>query len=770
LLTTCRVRAAREAAGVSLMEECYPDPAYRRQVYRFMEACPDGWMDIRMRARDGRPVETSWANLRLSDGTHVGIGIDLTARKRMEEVSRKATEQLRIVTDSMAVPVTRCGRDLRYRWASKGVADLLGRPLEEIVGRPILDVIGPDAFERLRPRFEQALAGQKVSYEDVVDYRGIGRRWIRAVYTPTRDAAGVPDGWVAVVIDLTEHRRLEEALRESEARLTAELEAVSRLHALSTRLLAVVDIRAALDDLLENAVGTAGADFGNVQLYNPQTRSLEIVAQQGFRQDFLDHFRAVRVEDGSACARAMQTGERILIEDVQADPSFEPHRHAAAAADFRGVTSTPLKDRGGAVIGMLSVHFRRPYCPSERDRRLLDLYARHAADLVERSRFEEALRDADRRKDEFLATLAHELRNPLAPIRNAVQVLKAKGPANPDLMWARDVIDRQVGQMARLLEDLLDVSRITRNKLELRKRRVTLADVMVDAVETSRPVIDGGGHALAVILPPEPVHLDADPVRLAQVFSNLLNNAAKYTDRGGHIRLAAEVAGGEVAVSVRDTGIGIAADVLPRLFEMFAQAAPALERSQGGLGIGLSLVKGLVEMHGGTVEARSDGPGKGSEFVVRLPVAATPTVGEQPPPDPEKPRAAGCRLVVADDNRDIADTLAMMLTMMGHEVRTAGDGQEAVEVAEAFRPEAVLLDVGMPRLNGYDTARRIRERPWGSGVLLVACTGWGQDDDRRKSQEAGFDFHLVKPVSAATLEKVLAGLRATASEERSARR
>jgi CheY-like chemotaxis protein/nitrogen-specific signal transduction histidine kinase len=405
---------------------------------------------------------------------------------------------------------------------------------------------------------------------------------------------------------------------------------------------------------------------------------------------------------------------------------------------------------------MLSTHFRRPQRVSERNQRLLDVYARHAADLILRFRYEQALKEADRRKDEFLATLAHELRNPLAPIRNAAEMLKVKAPTDPDLVWGRDVIERQVGQMARLLDDLLDVSRITRGKLELRKGRVTLAAVVESAVETSRPAIDGGGHRLTVELPPEPAHLDADPVRLAQVFANLLNNAAKYTDRGGDVRLSAQLVGREVVVSVRDTGIGIAPEVLPRLFEVFSQATPALERSQGGLGIGLSLVRGLVEMHGGRVQGRSAGPGQGSEFVVRLPVAAAaPTVREPPPAEAEKPRVAGCRVVVADDNRDAADTLAMMVRLMGHEARIARDGEEAVGAVEAFRPDAVLLDIGMPRLNGYEAVRRIRAQPWGKDILLVAVTGWGQEEDRRRSQEAGFDHHLTKPASPAALEKLL---------------
>jgi PAS domain S-box-containing protein len=379
-------------------------------------------------------------------------------------------------------------------------------------------------------------------------------------------------------------------------------------------------------------------------------------------------------------------------------------------------------------------------------------------DITERKTIEQALKDADRRKDEFLATLTHELRNPLAPIRNAVQmqVLKLKCSADPDVVSSRGVIDRQTQHMARLLDDLLDVSRITRNRLDLRKECVSLVAVVESAVETSRPVIDGGGHELTVALPPEPIHLDADPVRLAQVLANLLTNSAKYTDRGGRIRLTAEKVGHEVVVSVKDNGMGIAPDMLPRLFQIFAQAKPALARSQGGLGIGLALVKGLVEMHGGSVEGSSAGPGHGSEFTVRLPVAVTPEQREVPAAGVAAPSPVRCKIVVADDNHDAAYTLSLLLSKSGHEVCTASDGQEAVEVVKAFGPDVALLDIGMPKLNGYDAARRIRAQPWGKGVLLVALTGWGQEEDRQRSLEAGFDTHLVKPVSIPALEKLLA--------------
>jgi signal transduction histidine kinase len=379
-------------------------------------------------------------------------------------------------------------------------------------------------------------------------------------------------------------------------------------------------------------------------------------------------------------------------------------------------------------------------------------------DITERKRQEEALREADRHKDEFLATLAHELRNPLAPIRNAVELLRRAGGDAAVTEQARGIMGRQLDQMVRLIDDLFDVTRISQGKVQLRKGRVELAAAVRNALESVQPLLQAKGHELAVTLPPEAVYLDADSTRLAQVLSNLLNNAAKYTEEGGRIWLTAERQGNQVVVAVRDTGIGIAAEHVPRLFQMFSQVVPALERSQGGLGIGLSLVRGLVELHGGTVEARSGGIGKGSEFLVRLPVVDVPASHGSQGPAADTKGAGGRprRILAVDDNRDAADSLALMLQMMGHETHTAYDGLEAVQAAATFRPELVLLDIGLPNMNGYDVARQIRQQPWGNGLALIALTGWGQEEDKRRAFEAGFDHHLTKPVEAAALERLLA--------------
>jgi signal transduction histidine kinase/CheY-like chemotaxis protein len=373
----------------------------------------------------------------------------------------------------------------------------------------------------------------------------------------------------------------------------------------------------------------------------------------------------------------------------------------------------------------------------------------------------EQAKDADRRKDEFLATLAHELRNPLAPIGNALAIMKYDD-ANGDMQQqAKETIERQFGQMVRLVDDLLDVGRITRDKLELRSANVELASVIHHAVETGRSLAQELGHELQVRLPNEPIWVHGDPVRLAQVFSNLLNNACKFSEPGGKISVAVEREGDQVTVSVKDTGIGIAPEKLASIFEMFEQVDSRLERTRGGLGIGLTLVKRLVELHGGEIAARSAGVGTGSEFIVRLNVVAkSPTAAPAPAEPTNHAPTQRRRILVTDDNRDAADSLAMLLRVSGHDVDVAYEGADAIKKAESWRPEVMLLDIGMPEMNGYDVCRTIRQAPWGKDVRIVALTGWGQDQDRRSTREAGFDSHLVKPVDAAVLRDVLAGASA----------
>ncbi len=383
-------------------------------------------------------------------------------------------------------------------------------------------------------------------------------------------------------------------------------------------------------------------------------------------------------------------------------------------------------------------------------------------DITERKRAEEALQKADRNKNEFLATLAHELRNPLAPIRNGLQIMRMSGNDAEMAAQAHSMMERQLGHMVRLIDDLLDVSRITQGKVTLRKERVDLAAVVQDAVETSRSLIEAAGHRLSVTLPSRPVTVNADRTRLAQVFANLLNNSAKYTAPGGQIALCVERHGTDVVIRVKDDGVGIPPDMLPRIFDTFMQVDRSLERSQGGLGIGLSLVRALVEMHNGTVEAHSDGHGKGSEFIVRLSDAVAPESRSEPADAKDGGMTPSCyRILVVDDNRDSALSLAMMLKIMGHDTRTAHDGEAAVQVTRSFRPDVVLLDIGLPKLNGYDACRQIRAEAWGKSMVLIALTGWGQDEDKQHSKEAGFNFHMIKPIDPDALTKLLTGLLVT---------
>ena len=370
-----------------------------------------------------------------------------------------------------------------------------------------------------------------------------------------------------------------------------------------------------------------------------------------------------------------------------------------------------------------------------------------------------ALREADRKKDEFLATLAHELRNPLAPVMHAVKLMDSAAASDSQRQWGREVIARQVQRMALLLDDLLDVSRITRGRLELRKEYVDLQSLVNSAVETARPLIDAKNHVLTVNLPADPIELEVDPLRLSQALSNLLTNAAKYTDAQGHIALSACQDSAGLVIRVTDNGIGIEPNVIKGLFEMFSQIDSAIDRAEGGLGIGLALVKGLASLHGGSVQATSAGLGQGSEFTIRLPrsvVVERRAAGPDAPDGRSAPSGPRCKVVIADDNRDAADSLKLLLELSGHDTFVAYNGQQALDVGSRERPLAFVLDVGMPDMTGYEVARRIRQQAWGRAALLLAVTGWGQDDDKEKAKAAGFDQHFTKPVNPQQVEEVLA--------------
>ena len=545
--------------------------------------------------KDGRRLSISLtvSPVRDASGRIVGaskVARDITERKRAEAALQERETQLKAITDATPALIAYVDAALRYRFVNRQYEEWFGHTREEILGQTMDVVLGPSAMEVLRPHIAAALHGEPVHFETLSPYRDGGTRWIDAQYVPHRDAQGGILGFFVLVLDITERKRAEEALRRSE----------------------------------------------------------------------------------------------------------------------------------------------------------------------------QALKDADRRKNEFLATLAHELRNPLAPLRNGLQILRmtAKDPAAVEPCLG--MMERQLAQLARLVDDLMDVNRITSGKVALRRERVDLGRVVLQAVETSRPLIESGGHELTLDLSPEPVIVEGDLLRLAQVVGNLLNNAAKYTERGGRITVLTREEDGAAVVRVRDTGVGIPAEMLARVFDMFTQVDRAQGRVQEGLGIGLTLVRSLVELHGGSVAARSEGAGKGSEFEIRLPTAARTAVA---PGASAASRPAGSRrrILVVDDNRDAATSLATMLGLAGHETRAAWDGLEALAAAADFRPDVVVLDLGMPRLDGYETARRIRQQPWGKGAVLIALSGWGQEEDRRRSLDAGFDHHLVKPVDLSEFTRLLARLAAQPS-------
>jgi len=531
--------------------------------------------------------------------------------------------------------------------------------------------------------------------------------WAFGNAVPLFDAHGGVRGVISAFVDITARKRAEDALRQSEARLLAFLEQLPVG-------VGAIDLNGRL--VVSNAI---------MRRFVPQvipSRDPERIGRwQAFRPDAapLDphHWpmaKALRGETNSCAAEMLYTtddGRQIWTR----------------------VTSEPLRDPSGEITGAICV--------------VQDIDAIKQAEL--------ALKEADRRKDGFLATLAHELRNPLAPITNSLELMKRAGSDLATIDYARATMQGQVAHMARLVDDLLDLSRITRDKLELRKEQFELASVLNHAIEAFHPIVDDAGQELYVLMPAEPVYVNADPVRITQVVGNLLANASKYTPAGGRIELTAAREGSDVVLTVKDNGIGLRADMLEEVFQMFTQVQAAIDRSRGGLGVGLHLVKRLVELHGGQVSAHSEGLGRGSQFVVRLPIVSPQAHELEVPKSASGFPVPKRRILVVDDNADSALSLAMLLRCDGHETHTAADGLEAVQSAQALCPDVVLLDIGLPKLNGYEACHRIREASWGEDMVLVALTGWGQDADRAKSKAAGFDYHLVKPVDLEKLREVL---------------
>lgn len=624
-------------------------------------------------------------------------------REAAGAVLRQREQQLRFITDQVPLLIIQCDAQQRYRFVNAAFARRMGLPAEALVGRHPRELIGQSSYEVFQPLVDRALAGERVEFEVLVPYQRMGPRWMHGVYVPDVAPDGRVQGFVAVLNDVTERRAAEDELRLREERLRA------------------------IVDTTPECIKLVAAD-GTLLQMNPS--GLEMVgapsAQAVVGRSVYDliapeHRDAFRRLNEGVCR-----GERGRLEFDIVGLRGERRRMATHAVPLR------MPDGRNAQLSL-------------------------TRDVTLQREAEELLREADRRKDEFISILAHELRNPLAPLRNALHLLRTRRLDAAAAERLHAVMERQTNHLVRLVDDLLEMSRINRGDFELRQEGVDAAAVARHAIETSEPLIRECGHDLEVDLPGEPLPVVGDPVRLAQVLANLLNNAARYTDRGGKITLRARRLGAEVLFCVADTGIGFEPAEAARLFGMFMRG----ERSTG-LGIGLALARKLVQMHGGSIEARSAGPGRGAEFVVRLPLAGQPALEPAAAQDGEAP-IGPVRVLVVDDNHDAADTLEMLLRVLGAEVRVARDGPQALEAFAPFDPDLVLLDIGMPGMDGYQVARALRGRHPDHRARMVALTGWGQEADRQRGREAGFDHHLVKPAEITAIQALLAALAPAAA-------
>jgi PAS domain S-box-containing protein len=673
-------------------------------------------------ARDGseRVIDDSAAPIRSDDGSVSGsvlIFRDISERRRMErdEANRLvAARQLASIVESSDDAIVRKSLDGTIQSWNAGAERLFGYTADQAVGRHISLVIPPDRISEEDEIIASLRAGRRVEHFETERCHSSGRRlWVSLTVSPIVDDSGRVIAASKIARDVTRQREID-----------AERQRFVTLVENSTDFIGICDLEG-----VPFYVNRAGLEMVGLD-------SIEAAARVHVRDFFPPEDRAKVMEELFPSALAHGHGEM--------DVRFRNFKTGETRWMAYKVLS--LVDASGAPVALATV----------------------SQDISERRHMEDSLRQlasdlasVDRRKNEFLATLAHELRNPLAPLGNMLEVLKRTDADPRARALAVSTMERQLRQMVRLVDDLLDLNRITHNRLELRKDVVDLNAVVEQAVDASRPLADAAGHVLNVTVPPVPIRLSADAVRLGQVFGNLLNNACKYTERGGTITVRLERVDDEAVVTVEDTGAGIPADRLDGIFDMFTQVETSREKSQGGLGIGLTLVRRLADMHGGSVEARSAGAGHGSQFIVRLPIVveARPAGGSMP----VVPAAiASRRILVVDDNRDAASSLAMLLELDGHAIATAHDGPAAYEAAERQRPEVALLDLGLPVLDGYEVCRRIRQQPWGRGMLLVALTGWGQAEDRSRTRDAGFDAHLVKPVNYSDLMTLLASLGARA--------
>ncbi|CAG9245034.1 PAS domain S-box protein [Paraburkholderia unamae] len=631
--------------------------------------------------------------------------LDVTERKRAETECVESEERFRALVEGFAQAVWEADAQGQTAAVSPSWSAYTGQPGNEWLGEGWANAVHPADRDQALRQWKEAVAAQRVvNTEFRLRVATGGWRWTNVRAAPIWDPDGTIRKWVGMNIDVDDRRCAQEALRESEARFRALADA-------SPALIWQIDTQGNTVYLNRRHLGATG--------FTPEAllaAGWHTIVHPLDLPGFLS-----RMQDAQREQSAFQIRLRVRVKD--------------GSWHWFETCCAPWRSAGGEFRGHVSV----------------------SIDITEAVRAEDALKEADRRKDEFLATLAHELRNPLAPIANALHLVR-RGDFPAASMPILDMLDRQVHHMVRLIDDLMEVSRITRGKIGLVKAPVALAEIVENAVETSRPVIDQARHQLTVTLPGAPLVLDADRVRLTQVFANMLNNAARYTDTGGQIRLDARREGDWAIVTLSDTGIGMTAAQLHEVFEMFTQMHRLAERSQGGLGIGLTMVRHLVRMHGGTVEAASDGPGRGSTFTVRLPLSRqAPAQTQETSPvvaQGAKP-LEGKRILIVDDNHDAADSLAMVLTNEGAQVRVVYDGAAALGALEQSTPQSMVLDIGMPGMDGYETARQIRQNPSFADLQIIALTGWGQHADRLRSRMSGIDSHLTKPVDFKTLIELL---------------
>jgi PAS domain S-box-containing protein len=669
-----------------------------------------------------------------------------------ERIANDRLAQLKTIYASAPVGLCFVDRDLRYISINDALAEMNGRSPDYFLGKTVREAV-PELADTIEAHYRRVIdTGYPVIDEEVqsvASNRPKERSFSLCSYYPVYNESGELLGVNVSVLDITRRKQL-----EADTLFLLDLGECIRFAANADELLWVVAV--ALGEHLK--VSRCGF--------------IEVDAERDrftVQRDYHPHIPSL-VGSYSLSAlspsviSAARSGQTTVISDVDSDERTVEYVKTYRQFGVSAFVAAPML-RDGKLVSVLIVASTDRYEWSEREIALINVVAERTWLAVEKLRLDDALResdaalrDADRRKDEFLATLAHELRNPLSLIRNVITLGQTPGVPESDPRWGHDIIDRQVSYLTRLTDDLFDVSRITREKLVLQKEPLNLAEIIGAAVESSRPLIDQRQHELTVTMSQESVHVEADRVRLAQVFMNLLNNAAKYTPSPGHIWLNVEQAGDIVVVRVKDTGIGIAAENLPRVFDLFYQVDRSFTRSEGGLGLGLTLVHRLAEMHGGKVEVRSDGVNRGSEFIVHLPVASSQSLEDPFAENNGDGNSVGIRcrrILVADDFPQSAEILARLLRQDGNEVQVAQDGLEAVETAAQFLPDVAVLDLAMPKLDGYDAARMIREQPWGKRMLLIALSGWGHQLDRQRTKEAGFDAHLTKPAKYETLMELL---------------